>query len=169
MQPNPLPVYPPPLLPCYTASIWFSSALLSNVPDVSVAFQCRVGRSDQELWQSRSLEQSALLFFPIVPFHVVLPFPTCRFPSFPAPSDPARFIRYHCHVCLLGSSPFSPILNAFCPPQWLCLSLPYCVGCYQTYEWSPGSMTTALWNVIFCMRQDKEFGFLMAGGGRKRS
>lgn len=61
----------------------------------------------------------------------------------PVPSHcpPARFIRYHCYVHPLGSSSISPILNAFCPPFSGCTA-------YQTYEWSPGYMTTALWNVI---------------------
>lgn len=68
---------------CYTASIWLSSAILSNVLDMSVAFQCRVGKSDQELWKSRSLEQSAPFSFPIKTFHVVLYSLTCPFPLSP--------------------------------------------------------------------------------------
>lgn len=105
MEPNPFASTPFSYL-CYTASIWLFSAILSNGLDMSVAFQCRVGRSDQELWKSRSSEQSALFPFK---FHLfTLSYPTWSVPSFfpLAPSAPARFIRYHCYVHLLGRSPF---------------------------------------------------------------
>lgn len=40
-----------------------------------------------------------------------------------------------------GAVLFRSIRNAFCPTFSGCAA-------YQTYEWSPGYMTTALWNVI---------------------
>lgn len=58
-----------------------------------------------------------------------------------------------------GADLFRSIWNAFCPTFSGCAA-------YQTYEWSPGYMTTALWNVIFfCMRQVEEFGFMMVKVG----
>lgn len=105
---------------CYTASIWFSSATLSNVLDVCVAFQCRFGRSDQELWKSRSLEQSA----PNPHFGSYLTLSGCPPIPHPFPWSPfplCRFLRYHYYIHMLGNTPFLSHPECFLStPQWLC-------------------------------------------------